>query len=116
MAHRLGVDVGGTFTDFVLQSPAGGLLTGKRLTTYPDPSRACLEGLDELELRAAVSRHEVFARVTPADKLALVATAKSTLTDTFKALSADALAQMRRAVLAPARPGSRRHNCSPARS
>jgi len=48
VTYRIGFDVGGTFTDFALQSPAGELITGKRLTTYPDPSGACLEGLDEL--------------------------------------------------------------------
>ncbi len=46
--YRVGFDVGGTFTDFVLQSPSGELHTAKRLTTYPDPSEACLEGLDGL--------------------------------------------------------------------
>jgi N-methylhydantoinase A len=45
---RIGFDVGGTFTDFALQSSTGELITGKRLTTYPDPSEACLAGLDEL--------------------------------------------------------------------
>src|SRR5262245_33913073 len=48
MPYRVGFDVGGTFTDFVLQSPTGELTTAKRLTTYPDPSAACLGGLDEL--------------------------------------------------------------------
>jgi N-methylhydantoinase A len=48
---RVGFDVGGTFTDFVLQAEDGRLLTGKRLTTYPDPSEACLAGLDELMSR-----------------------------------------------------------------
>src|SRR5215467_1986075 len=48
MPYRVGFDVGGTFTDFVLQSPTGELTTAKRLTTYPDPSGACLAGLDEL--------------------------------------------------------------------
>ena len=52
-AYRVGFDVGGTFTDFVLQSPSGELHTAKRLTTYPDPSEACLEGLDRLMARAA---------------------------------------------------------------
>jgi N-methylhydantoinase A/oxoprolinase/acetone carboxylase beta subunit len=52
VAYRLGFDVGGTFTDFVLQGPTGELSIGKRLTTYPDPSPACLEGLDELIARA----------------------------------------------------------------
>ncbi len=59
MAYRVGFDVGGTFTDFVLQSPAGDLLTGKRLTTYPDPSAACVEGLDELMARAGVAWGDV---------------------------------------------------------
>jgi len=54
VAYRVGFDVGGTFTDFVLQAPSGELTTGKRLTTYPDPSAACLAGLDELMTRAGV--------------------------------------------------------------
>ena len=48
MPYRVAFDVGGTFTDFVLQSPTGELTTAKRLTTYPDPSEACLAGLDDL--------------------------------------------------------------------
>jgi N-methylhydantoinase A/oxoprolinase/acetone carboxylase beta subunit len=54
VSYRVGFDVGGTFTDLVLMSPAGELTTGKRLTTYPDPSEACLAGLDALLGRAAV--------------------------------------------------------------
>jgi N-methylhydantoinase A/oxoprolinase/acetone carboxylase beta subunit len=52
-------DVGGTFTDFALLSPAGELITGKRLTTYPDPSEACLAGLDELVAGAGVAWGDV---------------------------------------------------------
>ena len=48
MSARVGFDVGGTFTDFVLHTASGDLLTAKRLTTYPDPTDACLPGLDEL--------------------------------------------------------------------
>jgi N-methylhydantoinase A len=59
MSYRVGFDVGGTFTDFVLQSPAGDLTTGKRLTTYPDPSEACLAGLDALLARAGVAWADV---------------------------------------------------------
>lgn len=51
---RIGFDVGGTFTDFVLQKTDGELLTGKRLTTYPDPSEACLAGLDEIISRSGL--------------------------------------------------------------
>src|SRR6059036_878327 len=57
MPYRVGFDVGGTFTDFVLQSPTGELTTAKRLTTYPDPSAACLAGLDQLT--AAVGWDEI---------------------------------------------------------
>ena len=55
MLLRVGFDVGGTFTDFALQLPTGELVTGKRLTTYPDPAEACLAGLDELLGRAGVA-------------------------------------------------------------
>ncbi len=51
---RLGFDVGGTFTDFVLLTSAGQIFTGKRLTTYPDPSDACMAGLHEILDRADV--------------------------------------------------------------
>jgi N-methylhydantoinase A len=52
MPWRVGFDVGGTFTDFVLQAPSGELHVGKRLTSYPDPSIACLAGLEEVRARA----------------------------------------------------------------
>jgi N-methylhydantoinase A len=55
VSYRVGFDVGGTFTDFVLQAASGALHTGKRLTTYPDPAAACLAGLDELMARAGVA-------------------------------------------------------------
>jgi N-methylhydantoinase A len=46
---RIGVDVGGTFTDFVLHDPSRNLVaTGKRLTTPDDPSRAIVEGVERL--------------------------------------------------------------------
>src|SRR2546422_5845753 len=63
MPYRVGFDVGGTFTDFVLQAPSGELTTAKRLTTYPDPSAACLEGLDELAERAGVPWAELVQAV-----------------------------------------------------
>lgn len=46
---RVGIDVGGTFTDFVLVDDYRGIVfTGKRLTTSGDPSRAILEGTEVL--------------------------------------------------------------------
>ncbi len=52
MAHRLGVDIGGTFTDFALLDTASGrLATHKQLTTPDDPSVAVLAGLDTVLAR-----------------------------------------------------------------
>jgi N-methylhydantoinase A len=55
---RVGVDVGGTFTDFVLHDPRRDLVhTGKLLTTPDDPSEAIVAGivrvLQETDIRAA---------------------------------------------------------------
>lgn len=44
---RLGVDIGGTFTDIVILNDSGNMYFGKTLTTYPDPSTGVLRGLDE---------------------------------------------------------------------
>ena len=57
---RIGVDVGGTFTDFVLaHSGRGQLYTGKRLTTPDDPSRAIVEGITRLLAEADVPVSDV---------------------------------------------------------
>ena len=56
---RVGFDVGGTFTDFVLEDGSGRWHTGKRLTTYPDPSEACVVGLEALAKEANVDFGEV---------------------------------------------------------
>lgn len=46
---RIGIDVGGTFTDFALYDDADGTLsTGKVLTSAGDPSIAVLEGLQRI--------------------------------------------------------------------
>lgn len=48
--YRLGCDIGGTFTDFVLlNDDTGEILTGKCLTTPQDPSDAVEEGIRALE-------------------------------------------------------------------
>jgi N-methylhydantoinase A len=55
MTYRLGIDIGGTFTDFALFDEAGGTFSiHKQLTTPDDPSRAVLEGTATL-----LARHEV---------------------------------------------------------
>ncbi len=48
--YRLGCDIGGTFTDFVLlNDQTGEIMTGKCLTTPQDPSDAVEEGIRALE-------------------------------------------------------------------
>jgi N-methylhydantoinase A len=46
----VGVDTGGTFTDFIIVGSDGQLQTLKRLSTPDDPARAIVEGLRELKL------------------------------------------------------------------
>ena len=48
MGYRIGIDVGGTFTDFVLARPAGGILLSKEPTTLPDQSEGVMRGLARL--------------------------------------------------------------------
>ena len=61
---RIGVDVGGTFTDFVLVDEARDqIFTGKRLTTPHDPSAAILEGMARLLTEAGTSASEVHSVV-----------------------------------------------------
>ncbi len=49
MSVRVGVDIGGTVTDFALLDPSAAVVwSHKNLTTPDDPSRAVVEGLKEL--------------------------------------------------------------------
>ncbi|MSP66563.1 MAG: hydantoinase/oxoprolinase family protein [Alphaproteobacteria bacterium] len=53
MSLRVGIDVGGTFTDFALHdSASGSLRIGKVLTTPTDPSVGVLAGLDAMATAA----------------------------------------------------------------
>ena len=52
MSYRLGVDIGGTFTDFaLLDEVRGEMVIHKQLTTPDDPSRAVLEGCKHILAR-----------------------------------------------------------------
>ena len=51
------MDVGGTFTDFVVVDPQRGRLQLKRPTSRPDPSVGILAGLEELGVSACVLSH-----------------------------------------------------------
>lgn len=47
---KLGIDIGGTFTDFVLLDEEFGKLNlGKTLTTYPDPAQGILNGIAQMQ-------------------------------------------------------------------
>ena len=56
---RLAVDIGGTFTDVVLERPEGGRVTTKLLTTYPHPGEAVLEGIGKVMREAGLSPGQV---------------------------------------------------------
>ena len=64
MEVRLGVDIGGTFTDVVLESPKG-LTSIKVLTTYAAPENAIIEGMNRVCERAGVP-----ASASPAESAA----------------------------------------------
>lgn len=58
--YRVGVDIGGTFTDFALHDAATGAVhVWKRLSTPADPSIAALEGIDELLAATGAHMSEV---------------------------------------------------------
>lgn len=46
--YRVAADIGGTFTDFVVEQESGHVFTGKVLTTPDNPARGVLNGLREL--------------------------------------------------------------------
>ncbi len=61
---RIGVDVGGTFTDFVMVDEERDLIyTGKRLTTPDDPSAAILDGTARLLTEAGTDASKVHSIV-----------------------------------------------------
>src|SRR5690348_7471145 len=57
---RLGVDIGGTFTDFIaVDSSTGRATVWKRLTTPHDPSEAVVAGISELLQACAANPADV---------------------------------------------------------
>jgi len=56
---RLGVDIGGTFTDIVLVNYDGRMFTKKCLTTHDDYSRAVIDGLKEICLENSIAPSQI---------------------------------------------------------
>jgi 5-oxoprolinase (ATP-hydrolysing) len=57
---RIGFDIGGTFTDFILEDRAAGRVQlHKRLTSAHDPAESALIGLDELTKMAGIGLGDV---------------------------------------------------------
>jgi N-methylhydantoinase A len=64
MPYRIGVDIGGTFTDFVLlNDETGAATTHKQLTTPDDPSVAVIEGVEQILEESGVTMSAVAAIV-----------------------------------------------------
>jgi N-methylhydantoinase A len=60
VVYRVGVDVGGTFTDLILMDEASGEMVGAKTPSQPAaPQRAILDGLRELLAREGVDPAEV---------------------------------------------------------
>ncbi|MGH6927132.1 MAG: hydantoinase/oxoprolinase N-terminal domain-containing protein, partial [Dongiaceae bacterium] len=59
--YRLGIDAGGTFTDFVLADNSGDVRLYKALSTPDDPTRAIEEGLRLLSEDIGASPEEIVA-------------------------------------------------------
>ena len=56
---RIGIDIGGTFTDFVIFNPATGEIETFKIPSTPqDPSQAVLTGLDRISQQGAVNNEQ----------------------------------------------------------
>ena len=63
MGYRVGVDVGGTFTDLICVTPAGEIVLDKTPTTLDDQSRGVMNGLAQLADRFGLSVPEFCAQL-----------------------------------------------------
>src|SRR5579872_3817656 len=70
MSYVVGIDVGGTFTDFVAYDPKGSILYSEKiLTTTNRPADAVIQGIDNLRSRYGISLEKV-SRIHHATTLA----------------------------------------------
>jgi len=64
MKYKIGIDVGGTFTDFLLTMEDGSSQIYKVLSTPDDPSIATMRGLEEMAQDRGISVEEFLKDVT----------------------------------------------------
>lgn len=57
--YRLGIDAGGTFTDFILADREGKVRIFKALSTLHDPTRAIVNGLSLIEAETGIAAAEI---------------------------------------------------------
>ena len=62
MGYKIGIDVGGTFTDFLLVTPSGEFVVDKNFTTPRDESAGVMSGLGRLADRQGVSLKELLGK------------------------------------------------------
>ena len=55
---RMGVDIGGTFTDLVLETRAG-MVSAKVLTTYAAPEDAIIDGMHKVCAKAGIDPWDI---------------------------------------------------------
>ena len=63
MGYRIGVDVGGTFTDLICVTPSGEIVLDKTPSTLDDQSRGVMNGLGQLAERFGLSLPELCAQL-----------------------------------------------------
>ena len=63
MGYRVGIDVGGTYTDLLCVTPTGEVVLDKTPTTLPDQSAGVMNGLGQLAERFAVSLPDFCAQL-----------------------------------------------------
>ena len=63
MNYKLGIDVGGTFTDFILIAKSGETAVHKTLSTPEDPSIGVISGIRDLANNAKVDLSEFVSRI-----------------------------------------------------
>src|SRR3954464_14579225 len=62
MGYRVGVDVGGTFTDLICVTPGGEVVLDKTPTTLDDQSTGVMNGLAQLAERFGLSNDDFSAQ------------------------------------------------------